>query len=89
MDKLDIYIKTNIMTYLKISDVYKYIQASKNEKKLEQHAKINSIILSFFKQSLYSYKKHLFTMNSQLNVTENDFNNLKRYYLQNYTPRIL
>ena len=85
MDKLDIYVKTKIMSYLKISDFYKYIQASKNEQKLEQQAKINSIILSFFKQSLYSYKKHIFTMNKQLNVTENDFNNLKRYYLQNYT----
>lgn len=85
MDKLDIYIKSKIMSYLKISDFYRYIQASKNEQKLEQHSKINKILLSFFKESIYKYKTHLKTMNKQLAVSENDFNNLKRYYLQNYT----
>lgn len=85
MDKLDDYIKSKIMSYLKVNEFYQYIKTSKSELKLEQQSHINNILLYFFKENLYSYKKHFLTINNQLKITENDFNNLKRYYMQSYT----
>ena len=81
MDNLDIFIKINILSYLKYSDKYSYLTTSKSELLIEKSGLFNKTLLHFLKNKVRENTLNLLSAKARLSDIESIIYRLRGFSL--------
>jgi hypothetical protein len=81
MDNLDIFIKNNILSYLKYSEKYSYLTTSKSELLIEKSSSFNKILLHFLKNRVRENTSSLLSAKARLENIESIIYRLRSFSL--------